>query len=87
MGFRNGCDAKDVMYSDYFDAPDNLSEEIEGDGKDSEDNMDDSDKDSDDGDNERKVASNKLNISHDDDNDDSDDNAPKSTLEKQQEKV
>ena len=75
--FRN---AKDVMYSDYFDDPEGISGATRDDGGDSDENMEDVE--SDEGSNE-KMAANKLDFSEDDDSDDD----PKSTLEKQQEKV
>ncbi|CAB4017045.1 U3 small nucleolar ribonucleo MPP10 [Paramuricea clavata] len=78
-------DPKGAMYSDYFDAPDDLSGAMRDDGKDCDDNMDDIETDEDSSDNE-ETAANEFNISGDDNDGDNDDD-PKSTLEKQQEKV
>jgi U3 small nucleolar RNA-associated protein MPP10 len=77
--FRN---VKDVMYSDYFDDPEGISGATRDDEGDSDENMEDVESDEGSSVNE-KMAANELDFSEDDDSDDD----PKSTLEKQQEKV
>ena len=77
-------DAKNAMYSDYFDDPNGISEAMKDDGNDSEENMDDIESDEA-SDNSEEMATERLNNNEDDHA--NDDDGPKSTLEKQQEKV
>lgn len=72
------------MYSDYFDDPEDQSQPVGDDAIDEDEIMDDTETDEGSTDNEETGAS-ELNI--DGDNDHDKDDGPKSTLEKQQEKV
>ena len=72
------------MYSDYFDDPEDQSGSTVDDVNGEDEIMDDIETDENSMD-EEETGANKLNI--DDDNDHDKDDGPKSTLEKQQEKV
>ena len=76
-------EAKNAMYSDYFDDPNGISEAMKDDGNESEENMDDIESDEV-SDNSQEMATEGLNNNE---GDHANDDGPKSTLEKQQEKV